>query len=241
MANIQSAPILIKVTKAGGQRLRLSYPKRFLAGRGITRQPLYAIFRGERLPLRPSDWRAEIPQRLRGGLSPGDTTEAVYVVMPPEFRYVDIDSNTGHSIYQDTDENNYVLVAEPEDSAPRELRREDTLELVLTLSIETDGGNEAFEAELYGSRVITGLNTQEISRIVEDMQRSIKDYIFEGFDVSKKRGTRLSDLIKPKVTRSILKEGLETKHIRGRASRIMDVVVEKSQARRATFRERVMM
>lgn len=241
MAKIQSAKIPIKVTSAGVPRLRFSYPQQKLAEEGIKKRPDYAVFRGEKLKLRPSDWRIEIPERIRQELSPGDMANIVYVVLPEEWEGIDIDANTGHMIYRDEEENNYVMVRQPELEEPEEVMREDSLEVVLTLSIETDGGNEMFEAEMYGSRVIGGLSQTEIESLVNEMQNTIKDYIFNNFDASKKRGKMLSDLIEPQNTRSIIKEGLETKTTRSNPSSVLNITIEKSKARRASFSYNVSM
>ena len=140
MAKIKVERLRMKLTRAGPERLRVTYPKVQLAERDFTEKPNFAALFGKRVLVKRKDWRIEVGRKTiaKLNLKAGQVVNVAYVKYPAAFESIGTDSDTGHTIYRDTETTQFVQVAEPPDDAPTEISRTPGLRVDFTGSLETD-------------------------------------------------------------------------------------------------------
>lgn len=102
-----------------------------------------------------------------------------------EFKKIETDSETGHTIYWDPIENNYALRHK---RTGKVLRRSKRIRIDYTVSIETGKGHSVpFYCEVSASTMLVKKSADEVKHITEEggeFQSSLDDYFHskEGFD-----------------------------------------------------------
>lgn len=148
---------------------------------------------------------------------------------------------SGLDVFHSLDKNDYLtldtsveeteFLVGDESIFGRIVRRENNLETVETFSIETGGGNVPFIAESTIISIVKNLNRTELDLHEEDIQSTIKDFIFDRFDATKGKGEKLSDKIR--------KIGIEYSPTSDRASERVRTIVEMKGKKRAIFDEEI--
>ncbi len=231
MAKLKIGKLKMNLTRAGPDRLRISYPAKQLEGVGIIEKPNYAVVFGKKVAIRRKDWRIEVGIKHieQLNLKPGQVVPVSYVQYPTEWELLvpgqpseSVDTKTGNRIYRDTETKNFVLVDEPPTTAPKEVERRSGMELVFTAAISTDGGNEPFMAEISASTTIGYDETLE--DVEESMQSTLHDYILDAFDQGKGPDKQM-------LADKVIKEGLEYSPSSSQGRITMDITVEKGKQR----------
>ena len=229
MAKLNVGKLKMKLTKAGPDRLRISYPTVQLKALNITERPNYAVVFGKKVAIRREDWRIEVGKKHIAmlGLKPGQVVNVSYVKYPNEWELLvpgepseSVDTKTGNRIYRDTEAENFVLVDEPPAEVPKEVERRPGMELVFTAAIETSGGHSKFMCEIAAT---TTIGYGETLEDVEDrMQATLHDYVLDAFDQGKGPD-------KQKLADKVIKEGLEYSPSTSGGRLTMDILVEKAK------------
>ena len=155
-----------------------------------------------------------------------------YYYVKIKLEFIGTEANTGNDLYYDPETGQYVE-QEPTDGrgSGLELRRGDYLEIDETMSIETGEGHDLpFVCEITATTYVRGLGRRDIDFLVKDngtIQKTIDDFFhtMKGFD---------------QIKSSVMKTGVEFKLKKGTPEYPdVDVLVEKTEPRRGTYRKRV--
>lgn len=167
----------------------------------------------------------------RGYFTPADFSEAPewirkslerkqVIKIPIHFEFVGIDSETGYPIYYDSENEEYVRWNVEERKV---IDTTSALEIDETWSIDTENGHTPFYAEITAKNVVAKMHPDEIAKREDEIQLTLKEFVYENFDENKKSGF-LSDKI---PNPDVIKVGVEYKLSRERPSDEVFIVIEK--------------
>jgi len=162
----------------------------------------------------PADF-SEAPEWIRKSLE-----RKQVIKIPIHFEFVGIDSETGYPIYYDSENEEYVRWNVEERKV---IDTASALEIDETWSIDTENGHTPFYAEITAKNVVAKMHPDEIAKREDEIQLTLKEFVYENFDENKKSGF-LSDKI---PNPDVIKVGVEYKLSRERPSDEVFIVIEK--------------
>ena len=166
------------------------------------------------------------------------------------FDYIGPETSTGHPLYYDNVKNNYVTYGKKlEDTRMpermKEIKKEDNLEIEWVASIDTDGGNEPFVAEVHGRVIVSGKGSGDLKDLCKEngtIQSKIEDFVRDNFDearIQKRAGGTISPVSGKSsgyLYEKVMKSGAGFKVTGSKPTNRLAIEIQKTKPKRYTFR-----